>query len=39
VDLQNCSVEIVQNVDPLEMIPETFFNFEREHLRKYASGS
>jgi hypothetical protein len=38
-DLQNCSVEIVQNVDPLEMIPGKFFDFEHEHLEQYPDGS
>ena len=38
-DLQNCSVEVEQHVDPLKMIPPKFFNFEHEHLEQYADGS
>ena len=37
-DLHNCSVEVVQNVAPVEMIPEKFFDFARPHLRKYSYG-
>jgi hypothetical protein len=39
VDLQNCSVDVVQNIDALEMIPEKFFDFEHEHLEQYPYGS
>ena len=39
VDLQNYSVEIKQNVDPREMIPGKFFNFQYEHLERYPDGS
>ena len=38
-DLQNCSVEVEQNVDSLKMIPPKFFNFEHEHLKQYTDSS
>jgi hypothetical protein len=38
-DLQNCSVQVEQNVDSLKMIPPKFFNFKHEHLEQYADGS
>jgi len=37
-DLRNCSVEVVQDVAPVEMIPEKFFDFARPHLKKYSYG-
>ena len=37
-DLQNCSVQLEQNVDPLKMIPLKIFNFGYPRLEKYAHG-